>query len=1095
MSSIDPTQMQAVIESFKDTLSADKKKREEAEAKLKEIENNFVFFVSTLLDFIKIPPTNPAEEQLKLSMLLHINRILKKKVLDEKFSNQYKIEAIKKYIVALLSPNLPKKILTNLNEGFIGLIESVENASNIFIEIMTLIVSELQNFTLSKSKGIIKMLDSISNADSVTKDNFSPIYSKVFEACRIIITNLINDLSKPENSLETSEANFLLLYDNIGEFFQMLYSFAYTIKKRFWKVTGVKTEMPKAFADYALQGFQLLFSLVKDERIISWTGKGNIDKQINLTQGRIFKFVNYEMGFLEPIIADTNVINNFNQIANKIINNLSWIIQEKIVYINQMDSNDFNPTGNEPFPNYRYSNIISNMFAFLIKFLQNDTFRTENEKNLPTLFKDIILPFLMLTKQEEESCKKNEECFVETVNDALFTHKSNNIKSACGLLIKTIFNRSKDTSAYICRYAISIICNVLGKQGSSEDHNGDRVMQMLTGQNERIIDLSLFIFTLILSIKNDSNENKAREVENIKNCFSLIYSDLLMNNNHEIYVKHKCCLFIKAFTFLLSPDEAAYNVMMKALFNYLFTEKEILITKETAEVISQIINRSKDFKLEQSLPFINDLMPLIADNISKYNCEAFFDVLFEIVVLYDNKNFWGMVFSSLCKRVAVEYEKHKRLKFKVSGKKTISYDYKILINKCWNIIRRICEEKEFVLGALPQIEESLKPLFAYMKKDIDSIDFDEDLVLIMTNIIKFNESVPNVALEFLIDLYKYPEKNKGMLLDLYELLNNYIIFSKGRIEEKQEYLMAIYKIYEKSTLEIKFAKSPFFICLILQIWFMNTKNINIEMVQRLVDNSIDFLNSQYSLINTKGKEIIKNKVFQFNYSGYLGLLYTAFINYPGIVYQELGRVGKNESIILWAKTYLDFPDKIPYISKMISISVSKIIMDNINVGVHPKLFYQLNTSLLCNQRKVESCALKKAFKNDIKCDFIESDDEDNNEETKAKHEAIEDEAKEEDEDEDSEEVLRYDSEKEIKDLIDRTLNPFKNEDEYKIFKTAYTNATNNYPQIIQDFLASLTDSEKNTLQLVLSMSRIDLEKHGSTYSVPRKILKIKNNKK
>ena len=107
------------------------------------------------------------------------------------------------------------------------------------------------------------------------------------------------------------------------------------------------------------------------------------------------------------------------------------------------------------------------------------------------------------------------------------------------------------------------------------------------------------------------------------------------------------------------------------------------------------------------------------------------------------------IFSVLAKRILDEanrrIERKKRIKFIVTKKSGNSiYDTNILINKCFNILRVLGEKKEFVINNIQTIENSLSPLIEFFK-DLQSIDFDEDIVLIMTSIIHNYEKIPNIG--------------------------------------------------------------------------------------------------------------------------------------------------------------------------------------------------------------------------------------------------------------------------------------------------------------------------------------------------------------
>jgi hypothetical protein len=94
-------------------------------------------------------------------------------------------------------------------------------------------------------------------------------------------------------------------------------------------------------------------------------------------------------------------------------------------------------------------------------------------------------------------------------------------------------------------------------------------------------------------------------------------------------------------------------------------------------------------------------------------------------------------------------------------------------------------------------EKSLTPLFDYMKNP-SRIDFDEDIVLIMTSFIKIIKKIPTSGLTLLPHLPKYLKKNKGLTVDLFELLNQYIIAGQGVLDTTEDYMKVIIKMFKSS---------------------------------------------------------------------------------------------------------------------------------------------------------------------------------------------------------------------------------------------------------------------------------------------------------
>jgi hypothetical protein len=238
------------------------------------------------------------------------------------------------------------------------------------------------------------------------------------------------------------------------------------------------------------------------------------------------------------------------------------------------------------------------------------------------------------------------------------------------------------------------------------------------------------------------------------------------------------------------------------------------------------------------------------DNILNTSYNNFFNVLFEITFKLndsDLKEFQIQMFKNLCKRVLIETEKQNKKKFKIilSTKKNKINQIEnnnnnqiFLINKCFNIIRTLMEKKIFVQTNYEIIEESLLPLLNYLDES-KSIEFDEDLVLILTKMINYKKQLTKSTIYALQFLYKYADKNEGMLLDLFELVNNYIIYGMKEIESNSLLFNSLINIFKSSMNTEKFVKSPFYACSLIQIWIMNSNSIAKEVIIQFIHYSIE----------------------------------------------------------------------------------------------------------------------------------------------------------------------------------------------------------------------------------------------------------------
>lgn len=81
---------------------------------------------------------------------------------------------------------------------------------------------------------------------------------------------------------------------------------------------------------------------------------------------------------------------------------------------------------------------------------------------------------------------------------------------------------------------------------------------------------------------------------------------------------------------------------------------------------------------------------------------------------------------------------------------------------------------------------------------IKKIEFDEDLILVVTSLITIGEKVPQEAVNFFQHTPKYLKKNRGLMLDLFELLNAYIVYGSQMFESNVEYIQTLCTMIKKS---------------------------------------------------------------------------------------------------------------------------------------------------------------------------------------------------------------------------------------------------------------------------------------------------------
>ena len=117
------------------------------------------------------------------------------------------------------------------------------------------------------------------------------------------------------------------------------------------------------------------------------------------------------------------------------------------------------------------------------------------------------------------------------------------------------------------------------------------------------------------------------------------------------------------------------------------------------------------------------------------------------------------------------------------------------------------------------------------------------------------------------------------------------------------------------------------------------------------------------------------------------------------------------------------------------------------------------------------------MKKELKCNFVEEDESDD------------------ESGDDDNQFGDYDDKAEIADLVSRTINPLKDEDEFKIFKNSIDYFSKKNNDLFNQWNNSLSNNERDNLKQIIETVRINVKSNQKDYSIPRKIVSIKRNDK
>ena len=1061
--------------------STDKNIRVQSEQKLSELkEQNIIIFTSKLLEIIKLDSPE-IDKNLKLSIILLLKRSIKEKIEKEELNQNSFNQLIQLYITIIVNPSLSKKELENLSETFSTLLNNT--SAEILIEMINYINKEISSMPLGSVNGVISILLSIINSSSFERKFFISGLGGILTISSSMLQNLYGEYEKL--NIEKNIEDYLKFNNMFMNAYDLFFQCNYKASKRF----KIKDEnISNIFNNLFIIGAKLLVNLkVKDNnRIISWTGDEKIDKNINNMKIKIFRFLNLQVKNLEILILEKDKVEMNDQLIKIILSNLEWIIMNKYKVLIELESED-KPENLDHF----YTPLISAMFTYLQRIFNKDNFIMEYTNHFNNMYKNILLPLLVMTNIEEEIALDNDSVngYCIDINDIIYDNKQKKIKSTVAGLIKVFYEKNITCNSFIIKYTVILLESLIDDSAKLNDKTlfdeSDIIILLLKAYDKEKIICALF---LALNIISDVSNPKTNHQNNLylHDFFEKTFSNLVKLVNHPC-LKHQIILFISNYALsFFEPDSDGFEISLNYLFNGLFEKKYSLISNSSADSIYHFFKVKND----DSNNIKYALLTVATNNIDNFKeyikntqISNFFDVLYQILLNFENRDneFFQKIFENVCKRVNVEVERHFRLKFKVkkeknkakkrATEKTNLNDYNIIINKCFNIIRMLMHNEKFVINNMQLIEKSLEPLVSYMENP-KKIEFDEDIIAVVHLIITHNKKITPLACSLIKNLYKYCDKVGGLLLDLYMLINSYLAYGTEEILSNEEMYLGIIAVFNSGLKGTKFRNSPFYTCILLQIWLINCNKLPNNTIVELVNIIIQKINSFLNNYKKENKKSFGEDLY--NFLGYVTLILCGLINYSPIIISELQRLGNQNSLKYWLKIIKKENEAgFEYEIKIIIYSLSTLIQNNI-INDDIQTFLNICIDLLKCQEYNAKLDYQKSFQKNFGIKFVQSDDEESDE----------------DGDDDIEnEMTDF---REIKDLVEKTINPIKDIDEFMKFSELLLFLKQNKNDSYILWENSLDQNEKDEVSKLFSTKRINIQTdENSNIKIPRRIVTIK----
>ncbi|KAL4471311.1 hypothetical protein ABPG73_018224 [Tetrahymena malaccensis] len=682
------------------------------------------------------------------------------------------------------------------------------------------------------------------------------------------------------------------------------------------------------------------------------------------------------------------------------------------------------------------------------------------------LLLEVIFPLMRSSQSEQESLENNPEEFVRLALDTCDRQISYSYKCAAAKLLETVCDYIDGFETIVSLLLIQIVgFSIKFENITDVDANYPNLTPfketVFMSKTERHIRIeTCFVALSVLSYLTPKRPDIVGQIE----LLLREHAQFLFNHNIHRLIKVRVCLMLGYYTDSVFQNEKEnYKSLIQFLLSCL-TLKE----QEDQGIVYQAIDSLQNIYDDDNQVAlvgenINEVLQVILPLITTTEFHQFMDIIFHIF-RYHSKNISTQnvinCVGYLVKRIIDEV---KLIEDKLRPDQ-------IYINKCWNIIRDMSENKFIVPQYIDHILEQLRPLLQCVQYP-DKIEFDEDIILLVGSFIYHQKAVNPICSDLITCFPLILKKQSYVFAQLFKTLNNVIIYGQQFLIQNVNHLQLIIKMaYDtmfsdshKSSDSDK-AEGAAILQLIIQSL---GNNLTDEMWKVIFNAAIQRFQNQTKLRHN------------FAYGRTAGIFLSGFNSNILKTTEILTEMGILEQVIDLCVNKLDMYKR-NYDIKLFILSMSKVIVQvSLDANKVLKIFDCL-ISLMMKQKELEQKLEKKRkLKDDDNNNNSDDEGDDDDEEDDDDDDEDDDEEIEDDNDDNDLNANNYDREYDCsvsadKLMLKEMVTPINQEDEFTIFKHSYSTMKTQNFAALQQLVYGLNQEKQKYLAQLLSVQRVNV---------------------
>ena len=962
--------------------STDKDIRKKSEQILKQAETNLFSHLIQIFNFIK---QKTISKELCNALLIFIRNSIISKKKSNLLSKENYIELIMLIVNIIVDPDYPSQCLREMNKIFEEIIDNKE-----FIKDKTIMKDFMDSFASKFKSGLIQVysykslgyiFENVLSSNCIDSSNCQYFIELVLNCTEEMLKSIIDLLNKininKTNKNDNKIENDILYYlETVKIIYELLLLISVMTQNQFENFNKFSDRLMNYFLD---SGIKMLTINYK-----------KLNEAIMKMKTKILRFINSIV-----LNLPQNIFSKDKKIIDRHKNLITFCIES-------LKSQNFIFNNNNSNEKVFIEKFDVQIIIYLYKMIFDSTFSNELSKYLPNITHGIIFP-LLISSEEEINNLENDPFgnnYANFIYDLVNKKTLKQLKTTLSKFISIGCKSNEKYLQFIICYSIDIIqlCINIPKEKAIEPSliNENDIFIFNEKINEvnkvEVCFLTLCIVHKVISKKTNKNNYYKVIFSFIQNNLKIVMNKFAQNS----IVKQRICLFLSLYIkdFIdINIDLNLFKDICEFLFFNIFNEKQHIAAYESFDAITKILT-NKNFKNEITYYLSKKYYEKFLSYIETYTNPLFFDMLSEIIYSIEDLDDLLKLLGNLFIRIKKEMTEITPRRISQSNYKEMMQtdsspygktNYRLIISKCFSVLHKIFKNENLILKKYQEIEKYIEPLMKYMKTP-NKIDFDDDLINIIIVIIRALKYLPNLAINFLPDIGQVLRKNKGMTKNLFNLINLYVVYSKGEIENKEDNSKHLFKLYKKCFSKESFQKESAYLCtFIMEIWFIICSIIPQKTVLNIISFALERLHDLFFGVKQSYSEMGKI-TFDSQLLGMAlaNLILSSFVHYYNYVSEiiNLSEILKFANEIAFNKLYNSIYENKIFVLSLCSILRNKNLIAKI-INESPKIIsYCLNALKKIKKKQLKTNNLNIINKeNKINEDEKEGkiDEEDNDE--------------------------------------------------------------------------------------------------------------------